>query len=83
MYWNATNTYRHYHGKSKSAVQDHLNADRIVTDKGTDPKTDKHIVIDQIPLSIMTNKKITLSEQYAYDKELFAAIEQLILRRDR
>ena len=83
MYWNATNTYRYFHGKSRSVALDVLNADRIITDEGTGTEEDKRIVIDKIPLSIMTNRKISLSEQYAYDKELFVVIEQLILGEDK
>lgn len=83
VYWNATNTYRYFHGKSRSVALDVLNADRIITDEGTGTEEDKRIVIDKIPLSFMTNRKISLSEQYAYDKELFVVIEQLILGEDK
>ena len=60
-----------------------MNVDRVVTDEETDTMSDKCIVIDKVPLCIMTNKKLSLSEQYAYDKELFDVIEQLILREDK
>ena len=83
VYWKAVNTYRHFHGKNRSTVSTVMNVDRVVTDEETDTMSDKCIVIDKVPLCIMTNKKLSLSEQYAYDKELFDVIEQLILREDK
>lgn len=83
IYWKATNTYRYFHGNIKSAVQNFGNADRVITDDDNDAKVDKCIVIDKIPLAIVTNERISLSKQYAFDKELFDVIDQLILREDK
>ena len=80
VYWEAVNTYRYYHGKIKPIMESLPEVDWIVSDEKKSGQTDRHIVINRIPLFFNTDKKISLSEQYAYDKELFYVIEQLILR---
>lgn len=83
VYWKATNTYRYFYGNTQSAAVNPAEADRIVTEEKADEKSGKHIVIEKIPICVMTDKRIPLSKQYAYDKELFDVIEPLILREHK
>lgn len=83
IYWKAINTYRCSNENKECGEPDISRIDRVVTDESSDKYTEKHIVIKKIPLSVRTDRKVSLSEQYAYDKEIFDVIEQVILRGDK